>query len=396
MLMLAGHSYLGLNGDPRINGAAKRAIDAFGTGVAGMRLAEETQSLMRELEHSIANLKGAADAVAFSTGYLANITSIGCLLQQKDVIISDESNGTGLEDGCAASKAKHIRFKHNDAASLDRRLQECRTYSRKLVVAEAVFSMDGDILNLPAISRVCRRHGAVLLVDEAHAVGVLGRTGAGIEEHFGMPNDTIDIKTGTLSEVIPSSGGYVAGNNELCAYLRQEARGFKFAESPPPATLAAAIEGIQVLLESSQVVERLRKNSDRFKRLLREAGFELGQTRTPIVPILIGDSERAARLARYCQDRGVFIPVFVPPMIPAGTARLRATIVATHSTEDLEYAAKVLQSGARELGILPQPIRAYEAGEHETLRAGKPTRTGRRFHALCSSGRGERDLQCAG
>jgi glycine C-acetyltransferase len=215
-----------------------------------------------------------------------------------------------------------------------------------------VFSMDGDILDLPVISAVCRQHGASLMVDECHSVGVLGRTGSGIEEHFGMSADTIDIKMGTLSKAIPSAGGYVAGTSELCTFLRHEARGFIYSGAPSAANVAAALEGLTILQNSPHLVAELHLKSQFFKALLLRTGFDLGTTQTPIVPIIVGSTENASNLAKYCQENGIFIHAIYPPVVPAGTARLRATVIASHTEEELTQAAAVLERGAATLGAM--------------------------------------------
>ena len=352
MLMLGGYSYLGLNEHPRVNQAAKDAIDTFGTGTHGSRLLAGTLSLHTELERALAAFKQTEDAVVFSTGYAANVSTLSCLLRKGDVVISDKMNHASIQDGCLHSPAMHKRFRHNDIESLQRRLQECPPDARKLVVVDAVFSMDGDIMDLPNISRVCKQYNASLMVDEAHSVGVLGRTGSGIEEHFGMPPDTIDIKMSTLSKAIPSSGGYVAGSRELCTFLRHEARSFIYSGSSTPASIAAAIESIKLIRESPALIETLQRKAAHFRSRLREAGFNIGTSQTPIVPVIVGERRRAALLARFCQQHGLFIQAIYPPVVPPGTARLRASITANHTFEDLERAACTLERGARELGIL--------------------------------------------
>ncbi len=347
MLMLGSYSYLGLNQHPRINAAAQQAVVDFGTGTHGSRFLSGTLSLHSQLERGLADFKHTEDAVYFSSGYVANVSAISCLMREGDFILADRLNHASVVDGCLRSRARVLRYRHNDAQSLDKLLRKCPASCRKLVVADAVFSMDGDILDLPAISQVCHRHGAYLMVDECHSVGVLGATGRGIEEHFKMPEDTIDIKMGTLSKAIPSAGGYVAGSKALCNYLRHEARGFLYSGSPPAATVAAALEGLRILRESPEPVRELNRKSEYFKKLLRGAGLDLGVTQTPIVPIIVGSIEAASEFAKYCQEHGLFLHAIYPPVVPTGTARLRATVIASHSDEDLENAAAVLIEGAR-------------------------------------------------
>jgi len=352
MLMLGGYSYLGLCDDQRIGEAAQAAIERFGTGSHGSRLLSGTLTLHDQLEQALASFKNTTDAVVFSTGYVANLSTISALVHRHDVVLCDRLSHASILDGGMQAVAPLVRFRHNDAADLDRRLRECPPGARKLVVADAVFSMDGDILDLPAISRVCRGNGAYLMVDECHAVGVLGARGTGIEEHFGLPSDTIDIKMGTLSKSIPSSGGYVAGSAELCVYLRHKARGFIYSGSPTPASVAAALEALRIIRAEPERVEELQRKTAFFKHLLRRAGFDLGLSASPIVPIMVGDADLAALLARRCQEAGLFIQPICPPVVPAGTARLRASVMANHAYADLETAAGTLARCARDLGVL--------------------------------------------
>jgi 8-amino-7-oxononanoate synthase len=352
MLMLGGNSYLGLNEHPRINQASKDAIDRFGTGTHGSRLLAGTLSLHDELEQAIASFAGTEDSVIFSTGYLANKSSIASLLRKGDVILSDKMNHASIVDGCLSSQATLVRFKHNNLESLEQHLRACPADVRKLVIADAVFSMDGDILDLANISRLCRQYGAYLMVDEAHSVGVLGQTGRGIEEYFNLPQGTIDIKMGTISKAIPSTGGYIAGSYELCTFLRHEARGFIYSGSPTPASMAAALESLKIIQEQPQIIAQLHEKATYFKQLLQNMGFDLGRTQTPIVPIIIGDSKSSALLAKYCQEDGLFIHAIYPPVVPEGSARLRASIMASHTYEALHWAADVLKNNARKLGIL--------------------------------------------
>jgi glycine C-acetyltransferase len=353
MVMLGSYSYLGLNGHPKITAAAKQALDRFGTGTHGSRLLAGTLDLHDRLEALVAALKGAESAVVFSTGYIANVAAISTLLRKGDAVICDKMNHASVIDGCLFSRADLFRFQHNDMGSLEARLRETRGRPKRLVVVDAVFSMEGDLAPLPELHRLCREHGAYLMVDEAHSVGVLGATGRGIEEHFGMPPETIDVKMGTLSKAIPSSGGYIAGSADLCTLLRHAARGFVYSGAPGAAQAAAALAAIEVMREEPWRLERLRENADYFKGLLRAAGFDLGPTETPIVPVMCRDTARTAYLARYCQERGVFIHAVYYPTVPKGRARLRASVLACHRREDLKACAGILAAGARELGILP-------------------------------------------
>jgi len=352
MIMLGSYSYLGLIGHPQINAAAQAAVERYGTGTHGVRLLAGSLKLHNELEARIAAFKQTEEAITFSSGYVTNLATISSLLRKGDTVICDKLNHASIVDGCLLAMAKFIRFRHNDMEHLERRLQEADGDGRKLVIADAVFSMDGDIINLPEVVRLCRKYGAYLMIDEAHSVGVLGETGHGIEEHFGMAPDSIDIKMGTLSKAIPSAGGYVAGNHELIQFLKHEARAFIFSAAVPPASAGAAKAAFDVIEAEPWRVKKLQENYDHFAGRLREAGFDLLYTETAIVPVVCGSTDRAATLAKYCQDRGIFVQAVVAPVVPEGQARLRACVSAAHQLEDINYCADTIIEGGRQLGII--------------------------------------------
>jgi glycine C-acetyltransferase len=352
MIMLGSYSYLGLIKHPKIDAAAKAAVDKYGTGTHGVRLLAGSLVLHNELEARIADFKQTEAAVAFSSGYVTNLATISCLLRKGDTLICDKLNHASIVDGCLLSRADFVRFRHNDMEHLEKRLAEANPNGRRLVVADAVFSMDGDIINLPEVSRLCRKYGAYLMIDEAHSIGVLGETGHGIEEHFGMPHDTVDIKMGTLSKTIPSAGGYVAGSNELITFLKHEARAFIFSAALPPASAAAAHVAFDVIEEESWRVKKVQENYEHFSQCLRQAGFDLLYTETAIVPVVCGSTPAAVKLAKYCQDRGIFVQAVVAPVVPEGLARLRACVSAVHTPEDIDYCADTMIKGGLELGII--------------------------------------------
>jgi len=352
MIMLGGYSYLGLIGHPQINAAAQAAVAKYGTGTYGVRLLAGTLDLHQELEDRIARFKQAEASITFSSGYVTNLATISCLLRRGDTVICDKLNHASIVDGCLLAQAKFVRFRHNDMDHLERRLREVEGNGRILVVADAVFSMDGDIIDLPTMSRLCRQYGAYLMIDEAHSVGVIGETGHGIEEHFDMPPDCIDIKMGTLSKTIPSAGGYIAGSQELITFLKHEARGFIFSAAVPPASAAAAKAAFDVIEAEPERIRTLQDNYNHFSGRLREAGFDLLYTETAIVPVICGSSERGTALARYCQKRGIFVQAVGAPVVPEGLARLRACVSAAHTMKDIDYCVDVIIEGGYELGIL--------------------------------------------
>jgi 8-amino-7-oxononanoate synthase len=352
MIMLGGYSYLGLIGHPKINEAAKAAIDQYGTGTYGVRLLAGTLKLHNELEERIARFKQAEAAITMSSGYATNLATISSLLRKGDTVICDKLNHASIVDGCMLSFAKFVRFRHNDMDHLERRLREANPDGRILVVADAVFSMDGDIINLPEMARLCQKYGAYLMIDEAHSVGVIGKTGHGIEEHFDLPPDTVDIKMGTLSKTIPSAGGYVAGNAELINFLKHEARAFIYSAAIPPGSAGAAMVAFDVIEEEPWRVESIQINFKHFADKLSGAGFNLLFTETAIVPVVCGSTPNAAALAKHCQDNGIFVQAVVAPVVPEGLARLRACVSAAHTLEDIDYCADVIIDGGKRLGII--------------------------------------------
>jgi glycine C-acetyltransferase len=350
MIMLGSYSYLGLIGHPAIDRAAKAAIEQYGTGTHGVRLLAGTLTIHNELEERIARFKKADCAITFSSGYVANLATISGLLRRGDIVLCDKLNHASIVDGCLLSQAHFRRFRHNDMDHLEKRLQEANGAARVLVIVDAVFSMDGDVINLPEVSRLCDQYGAYLMVDEAHSIGVLGDTGHGIEEHFGLPADAVDIKMGTLSKTIPSAGGYVAGSEQLITFLKHEARGFVFSAALPPASAAAACAAFDVIESEPQRVRDVQRNYHYFSSALRDAGFNLLESETAILPVMCYDITRAVNLAHYCQQRGIFVQAVVAPVVPDGQSRLRATVSASHRLEDLDYCVDTLTEGAREIG----------------------------------------------
>ncbi len=353
MIMLGSYSYLDLNRHPAIERAASDALRRYGTGTLGARLLAGTLDIHRALEARISRLKGTEAAALFSSGYMANVSAIGCLVGRHDTVICDKLDHASIVDGCQLSQAKLQRFRHNDMDHLEQLLAGCDRAHKRLVIVDGVYSMDGDIANLPEISRLCRQHGAWLMVDEAHSFGVLGETGRGIEEHFGLPSDTVDVKMGTLSKAIPSSGAYIAGSARLIRYLAHQARGFIYSGALTPIAVASALAALSLLEAEPERVRRLRRNTEFFTQQLRANGLSFMNSTTPIIPIVCGSNDRAHLLANYCQHRGVYVQAIPHPVVPEGKARLRVSISAGHRREDLNHCVAVLASGAREIdGIM--------------------------------------------
>lgn len=360
MILFGSYSYLALNGHPRINRAAQDAISRYGTGAHGTRLLTGTLDVHRELEAELARFKGAEAAVTFTSGYAANVSAITSLVGRHDTVICDKLDHASIVDGCGLSRAKLVRFRHNDMEHLAACLADPGNPGHKLVVVDAVFSMDGDVIDLPEVSRLCRRYGALLMVDEAHSLGMLGSGGRGIEEHFGLPSDAVDIKMGTLSKAIPSVGGYVAGSQRLCNFLAHQARGFIYSGPLPASAAAAALEALRVIQDEPERVARLHENVRYFAEALRTIGLSYVDSATAIFPVVCGDDWVAFRLARYCQERGFYVQAIPHPVVPKGSARLRVSVTAGHRKEHLDQFAAVLDQGLDELAI-PRGINAPEA-----------------------------------
>jgi len=351
MLMFASYSYLGLIGHPKINAAAKAAVDKYGTGTHGVRMLAGTLRLHTELEETIAQFKGTDAAITFSSGYATNLAVIAALVGRHDVVICDKLNHASIVDGCVLSGAEFVRFRHNDMADLERCLQKAGPRTAKLVVVDAVFSMDGDIIDLPHTVELCRKYGAWLMVDEAHSLGVLGTTGRGIEEHFGLEG-VIDVKMGTLSKTIPSVGGYIAGSHDLVNMLRHFARAYIFSAALPPAQAAAAKAAIEVMLDEPERVASLTANAARFRRGLKQRGFNIMKTETAIVPVLCGADDRAFTMVRHCQYEDIFVLPVISPAVPEGLARLRATVTAAHTPDEIDQALEVFERAGKKAGII--------------------------------------------
>ena len=351
MAMFSSYSYLGLLGHPRIAAAARAALDRFGTGTHGVRTLAGSLTLHQDLEEGLAVWKGTDDAITYSSGYVTNLTTVSSLVGRHDTVFSDKLNHASIVDGCLLSGARFVRFRHNDMDELDARLRQSDPGGARLVVADAVFSMDGDIVDLPHLTEVCRQNGAWLMVDEAHSLGVLGETGRGIEEHFGLPG-VIDIKMGTLSKTIPSVGGYVAGRADLISYLRHTARAYIFSAALPPPQAAAALEALHVIEEEPGRVQDLRRNSRDLVSGLRKLGLDTLRTQTPIVPILCGTDDRAYEMTRECHRLGVFVTPVVSPAVAPGMARLRATVTAAHTPELIEQALEAFGRAGRAVGLI--------------------------------------------
>ncbi|TWT38752.1 aminotransferase class I/II-fold pyridoxal phosphate-dependent enzyme [Blastopirellula retiformator] len=343
MLMMASYSYLGLINRPEINQAAEEAIQSYGTGAHGVRLLAGTFDAHRELEKEIADFFHSDDAIVYSSGFMTNLATIAALVGKGDVVLGDELNHASIVDGCQFSAATFELFPHNDLQALEAQLKR-HTGKRILVVVDAVYSMEGDIAPLPEIVQLCRKFGAMLMVDEAHSLGVIGETGRGIQEHFDLPDDAIDIKMGTLSKSIASCGGFIAARQEIIDYLKCNARGFIFSASLPAAQVGAARKCFEIIRKEPDLAGHLRKLRDQFVNGLRELGYEVPATESAVVPIIFPTEQETLEATGYCRDNGLFVvPVFYPA-VPMDKPRIRATVTASLTEDDVDAALSVFQS----------------------------------------------------
>ncbi len=351
MLMFASYNYLGLITHPKIKKAAIEAIEKYGTGAAGVRLLAGTTKIHEKLEETIAKFTGAEDAVTYSSGYVTNLAAISTLCGRGDLIIIDKLDHASIIDGCILSGANHRTYLHNNMESLEKILANSGNYTNKLIVVDAVYSMDGDVSNLPEISHLAKKYNAKVMVDEAHSIGVLGKTGHGIEEHFGLKG-AVDIHMGTLSKTIPSIGGYLAGNKDLISYLKHNSRPFIFSASLPPVAAATAVACFEVIESEPERIVNLQKNFKQFRDGLNSMGYDTMGSTTSIVPILVGEEEDTLKLCQMVNDEGIFICPILFPAIPKDTNRLRAHVLTTHTSQDIDKALDIFKKAGEKLGLI--------------------------------------------
>lgn len=337
-IMMASNNYLGLTHDLRVQQAAKYAVEQYGTGSGGARLTSGTFPLFNELELGIADFKHTEQALVFNTGYMANVGTITALMNKNSIIISDELNHASIIDGCRLSGARIERYNHKDIEHAEHILKNYKS-SHKMIITDGVFSMDGDIAPLDKLYELGKEYNALLMVDDAHSTGVLGN-GRGTAHHFGLID--VDVQLGTLSKALGSVGGYVAGRKELIEYLVNYSRSFIFSTALSPADIGAALEALTIVKNEPLVVDQLNENTAYMANKLQSMGIECDDE-TPIFPIIVGDNERALLLAYELELRGIIITAIRPPTVPVGESRLRMTVTAAHSQEQLDYVANTLR-----------------------------------------------------
>jgi glycine C-acetyltransferase len=351
LLNFCANNYLGLANHPRIKEAAKKAIDDYGVGPGAVRTIAGTMGVHIELEKRLAEFKQAEACITFQSGFTANLATIPVLVGKGDVIFSDELNHASIIDGCRLSRAKVVRYAHNNVDDLRKKIEETTEYGRRLIVTDGVFSMDGDIAPLDKICDVANEYGIVLMVDDAHGEGVLGNGGRGIVDHFGL-HGRVDVEIGTLSKAFGVVGGMVAGKQVIVDWLRQRGRPFLFSSAMTVPDAAACIEAVNMLQESTEQVDRLWKNAEFFKTEMQTLGFDTGQTQTPIVPVMLGDAPLAQEFSRKLFESGVFAMAIGFPTVPRGKARIRVMNSAAHSQSDLESALDIFATVGKELKVI--------------------------------------------
>lgn len=351
LLMIGSNNYLGLTNHPKVVEAAAEAARKFGSGCTGSRFLNGTLDLHVELEHRLAKFMKRPAALVFSTGFQTNLGTISCLVGRNDTIYADRSNHASLVDGCRLSFGRTVKFAHNDMADLERVLTNTVNGGGRLIVVDGVFSMEGDIVKLPDVIRLARAHGARVMVDDAHSIGVLGEGGRGTAEHFGLIDET-DIVMGTFSKSFASLGGFIAAEEDVIHYIKHFSRELIFSASMPPASVASCIAALDIIESEPERRTRLWEITHRMHREFRQLGFDIGTTETPIIPILVGDDILTFRFWRELTDAGLFTNPVVSPAVPPGQALIRTSYTATHTDEQLDFVLETFAKIGRKLGVI--------------------------------------------
>ncbi|KAB2952180.1 8-amino-7-oxononanoate synthase [Heliorestis acidaminivorans] len=352
VLLLSSNNYLGLCNDERLKLAAISTIKEFGVGSGGSRLTTGSYKLHKELEAKLATFKGTESALVFSTGYATNVGTLSALADPDWVIFCDRLNHGSIIDGCRLSGAKLVVYKHCDVEDLEKKIKRYhRTNGKGLIVTDGVFSMDGDLAPLPAIVDLAKKYNLLTMVDDAHGTGVLGATGSGTVAHYNLQNQ-VDIQMGTLSKAFASEGGYIAGHESLITYIRHKAKSFIYSTAPAPHTIAISLKALEIIQEDGERRKSLSEKSQWFRRELTTMGFQVPMNDTPIIPLLIGEADLALQYSKLLFEAGLYVPAIRPPTVPQGTSRLRFSIMATHSYEDLSLALEKIYTIGKELNLI--------------------------------------------
>jgi glycine C-acetyltransferase len=351
VLNFCANNYLGLANHPRIKQAAKDAIDEYGVGPGAVRTIAGTMSLHDDLERRLAEFKGVEAAVTTQSGFTANLAAIPALVGRGDVIFSDELNHASIIDGCRLSRAQVVRFNHADVDDLREKVAATETEGRMLIITDGVFSMDGDIAPLPQLYEISQAFNCLLMVDDAHGEGVLGRGGRGIVDHFGL-HGKVDVEIGTMSKAFGVIGGVIAGRQAIIDWMKQRARPFLFSSAMTVPDVAACIAAIDLLEESTEQVDRLWANGELFQQEMEKLGFDTGESQTPIVPVMLGEASLAREFSSRLFDEGVFAMAIAYPTVPREKARIRVMSTAAHTPSDIEFGLEAFEKVGKELGVI--------------------------------------------
>ena len=351
VLMFGSNAYAGLTNHPKVKEAAIEMTRRYGTGCAGSRFLNGTLDIHTALEQRLARFFGKDEAIIFTTGFFANLGTVSCLTGREDYILWDELDHASIIEGMRLSLSKTLKYRHNDTAALERRLQSCAPDKVKLIVTDSVFSMEGDVCNLPEIVRLARQYNAALMVDESHGIGVFGRAGRGLCDHLGLTAD-VDIVMGTFSKSLASVGGFIATDHATANWLRHNSRPFIFSASPTPAAIGAAAAALDILESEPERIAHLWKLTNFALNGFREMGCEIGHTSTPIIPLFVRDFDKTLLVTRMLLDEGIFVNPVVPPAVPSGSTLIRFSLMATHTEAQVEFALGKIQKCFRRLGLI--------------------------------------------
>ncbi len=351
MIMLGSNSYMGLTFNEKTIQNAVQNVQKHGTGCAGSRFLNGTLDIHEKLEEELALFMRKDRALLFSTGYMTNLGIISTITGKNDIVYLDKIDHASIIDGCRLSFAKVVKYRHNDMADLKRMIEDSNNKSGKLIVVDGVFSMEGDLADLPAIVDLAKKYGARVMVDEAHAVGVLGAGGRGASEHFGV-EDEVDIQMATFSKSFATIGGFAASEDRVINYIKHHSRPLIFSASPPPAAIGAVNAALEIIMNEPERRRRLFKIAEKMRNSFRDMGYDVGPTVTPIVPLIIGDMDTCLMLWREVSDNGLFVNPVVPPAVPPGRSLIRTSYIATHTDEQLDFALDVFKKAGKKLGII--------------------------------------------
>jgi len=350
MLMMGSNSYLGLTNHPRIIEAAKKATDKYGTGCAGSRFLNGTLDIHIELEAKLAEYVGKEASLAFAAGYMANLGAISAMVERGEFIVTDKLDHASIIDGCMLSFGKMLRFNHNDMESLEKTLNRIQNRNA-LIVVDGIFSMEGDIADIPNICDLAKKHGVSVMVDEAHSLGVLHKTGAGAAMHFGRTDD-VEIIMGTFSKSLASVGGFIAGNEDIIHYLKHKSRPLIFSASLPPASAATVLEALNIIKEEPERIDQLWDNTHYMAENFKNMGYDIGSSCTPVIPLHVGNINSAFGMWKRLDEEGVFINPVIPPAVPMNDCLIRCSFMSTHTKAQLDRALDKFEQIGKELMLI--------------------------------------------